>query len=233
MHMTLGQELRSEVDAILQTRWEARNGYVVPEAGSVQLGNDAVKLAGTVFYADLADSSGLVQSHTDWFAAEVYKCFLVSACRVIRHHDGEVTAFDGDRVMAVFIGETPNTSAAKAALELKWVVEKILGPKIKETDSDATYTVRHAVGIDTSNLFVARTGIRDSNDLVWVGRAANVAAKLCSLRESGYSTYITEAVFKKLNASAKLGGELKRSMWETQPWGGMTIYRSNWWWSLD
>ena len=33
------------------------------------------------------------------------------------------------------------------------------------------------LGIDTSKLFVARTGIRKSNDLVWVGRAANYAAK--------------------------------------------------------
>ena len=231
--MSFGEELRKALDAILKTKWATRDGYVVPEAEDVQLGNDAVKLTGTVLYADLADSTGLVEGHKDWFAAEVYKSYLDCACRIISRHDGEITAFDGDRVMAVFIGETPNTSAAKAALQLNWAVDKIINPRIKQNYSDVTYTVRQCVGIDTSDLFVARTGIRGSNDLVWVGRAANIAAKLCSLREQHYSTYITEPVFKKLNEAAKFGGDPKRLMWESQSWRGTTIYRSNWQWSLD
>ncbi len=231
--MTFEEELRKEVDTILKTKWESRAGYIVPDAGDIQLGNDAVKLTGTVLYADLADSTGLVKGHKDWFAAEVYKTYLVCACRIIRRHDGEITAFDGDRVMAVFIGETPNTSAVKAALQLNWVVQEIINPKIKQNYPDVTYAVRQCVGIDTSELFVARTGIRGSNDLVWVGRAANTAAKLCSLREEAYATYITESVFKKLNESAKVNGDPKRLMWERRSWGGTTVHRSSWHWSIN
>lgn len=231
--MTFEEELRNEVELIFKTKWATRDGYVVPEAKDVQLGNDAVKFSGTVLYADLADSTGLVQGYKDWFAAEVYKSYLICACRVIRHHDGEITAFDGDRVMAVFIGETPNTSAAKAALQLNWVVERIINPRIKQHYPKVAYNVRQCVGIDTSDLFIARTGVRGSNDLVWVGRAANIAAKLCSLREDNYSTYITEAVFKKINDTVKLGGNPERSMWEKSTWQGLTIYRSNWWYALD
>jgi hypothetical protein len=47
------------------------------------------------------------------------------------------------------------------------------------------------------------TGIRNSNDLVWVGRAPNIAAKLSSFREAGFASYITADVFAKLNDSAK------------------------------
>jgi class 3 adenylate cyclase len=233
MRMSFGEELRKEVDSIIRTRWATRKGNVVPEAEDVQLGNDAVKLEGTVLYADLADSSGLVKSHSETFAAEIYKSFLVSACRIVRQNDGEITAFDGDRVMAVFIGSSPNTAAAKAGLQLKWAAENIITPKIKEIYKDVDYKVRHAVGIDKCELFVARTGIRGSNDLVWVGVAANFAAKLCALREQDFTTYITDEVFIRLHESVKLGGNPKRSMWEQRAFGGRTIHRSNWRWSLD
>ncbi len=232
--MSLGNDLRAEVGGILKTNWKVRDGNVVPEADKVQLGNDAVKLRGTVLYADLADSSGLVKNNSASFAAEVYKSFLVTACRIIRSNGGEITAFDGDRVMAVFIGEGPNTAAAKTGLQLKWAAEKVITPKIKEVYPNSTYSVRHSVGIDVCELFIARTGIRGSNDLVWVGAAANFAAKLCALREEGgFCTYITDEVFSKLHESAKLGGDPKRSMWEQRTFGGRTIHRSSWWWSLD
>ena len=57
-----------------------------------------------------------------------------------------------------------------------------------------------SVGIDTCELFIARTGIRGSNDLVWVGHAANYAAKLSDRR--GPPSQITEDVYKKLHESA-------------------------------
>jgi class 3 adenylate cyclase len=60
-----------------------------------------------------------------------------------------------------------------------------------------TYKVRHHLGIDTSSLFVSRIGVRNDNDLVWVGRAANYAAKLCAIREYD-TTFITEEVFNVL-----------------------------------
>ena len=54
---------------------------------------------------------------------------------------------------------------------------------------------------DTSDLFVARTGIRGANDLVWVGRAANYAAKLSD--RSGADTQITEEVYNQMHKSVK------------------------------
>jgi class 3 adenylate cyclase len=88
------------------------------------------------------------------------------------------------------------------------------------------------IGIDTSKVLVARTGIRGANDLVWVGRAANYAAKLCSLRDETYSTIISEDVFKRLNEESKFGGTPKRSMWEKSLWSerGVAVYQSSWTW---
>jgi class 3 adenylate cyclase len=192
-----------------------------------------VELEGTVLYADMADSTGLVDGYKPWFAAEIYKAYLIAACRIIRDEGGEITAFDGDRVMAVFVGTTKNSSAAKAALRINYIVKEI-NSTLATSYPKTSYSLGHCIGIDTSDLLVARTGIRNSNDLVWVGRAANYAAKLSAINEPGYTIYITESVYTQLSDSSKFGGSPRKDMWESRTWKekGVTIYRSNWWWSF-
>ena len=173
--MKSSSDILADVKAILSTKWKTRDGRKVPDAADVQLGNDAVKLEGTVLYADLTDSTGLVKDYKDFFAAEVYKSYLIAACHTIRNNSGVITAFDGDRVMAVFIGNSKNSDAARAALQITWITKQV-NEQIKRSYSSTSYQIKHAIGIDTSPLFVARTGIRNNNDLVWVGRSANYAA---------------------------------------------------------
>jgi len=232
--MGLKEDLYSNVSNIFATRWEARQGQQVPEPTDVNLGNDAVTLNATVLYADLAESTNLVDKYTKPFAAEIYKSYLLCASKIIRTEGGEITAFDGDRVMGVFLGSTKNTSAARCALKLNYAVREIINPAIKTQYANSTYEVRQSVGIDTSELFVARTGIRGSNDLVWVGRAANYAAKLCSLREESYASWITKDVYDSLADEAKYGGANASPMWEARNWTakGITVYRSSWFWKF-
>lgn len=227
------EEILKEIKAIFGKKWNTREGRQVPEAEDIALGNDAVTISGTVLYADMADSTGLVNGFRPWFAAEVYKAYLLGACRVIRNQGGEITAFDGDRVMAVFMGDYKNTTAVKAALQINYLVTKT-NEMLRAAYPTTAYTLRQTVGIDTGDLFVARTGIRNANDLVWVGRAANYAAKLSALGEQGYPTYITDDVFTKLNDEAKFSGQDKKPMWEKRIWTErqMTVHRSSWWWQL-
>lgn len=231
--MSFTTDLTTEVETIFKTAWTTREGQVVPEAENVQLGNHAVELDGTVLYADLAESTNLVNTTKAAFAAEVYKTYLLCASRIITKNGGTITAFDGDRVMGVFIGKSKNTSAAKAALQINYAVQKIINPKLKAQYSSSTYEVKQSVGVDTCKLFVARTGIRGSNDLVWVGSAANYAAKLCSLRETTHASFITEKVFDEMNEEVKFGGNPKQLMWEKRYWKALDLhlYRSSWHWN--
>ena len=230
--MKTAQEIVTEIKTVFATKWQTRKGTKVPEPEDIGLGNDAVLLDGTVLYADMADSTGLVVGYKDWFAAEVYKAYLVAACHVIRNNGGVITAFDGDRVMAAYIGEGKNSAAAITALQLNWVVVGV-NAALKAAYPNSAFQLKHSVGIDTSPLFVARTGIRKSNDLVWVGRAANYAAKLSGVNDAGYSAFITEQVFSVLRDDAKYGGNPRRVMWEKAHWQtyNLTIYKSNWLWN--
>ena len=230
--MALGDDLNSEVNKIFQESWSTRVGRVVPEPEGLGLGNDAVKIDGTVLYADLDESTALVNTKSAEFAAEIYKAYLVCAARIIRNEGGAITGYDGDRIMAVFIGEGRNSVAARAGLKINHAVLKIINPAIKSVYRNSPYQVKHQVGIDSSELLVARTGIRGANDLVWVGRAANYAAKLSA--RSGPATQITADVYNHLNRNSKLGpnGE---NMWQAgsaREIGNSSIYTSDWRWSV-
>jgi class 3 adenylate cyclase len=226
------KELQSSIDEILSTDWARRKGTVVPDTDTIKHSNDAVEIDGTVLYADLADSTGLVQGYKDWFAAEVYKAYLLTACELIRNNGGTITAFDGDRVMAVYLGNSKNSDAAKTALQIDHMVTQEINPRIRNHYKTTSYQLKQAVGIDTSKLLVAKTGVWGSNDLVWVGRAANYAAKLCGLREGLYSSFITSEVFDQLNAASRNAGSPPKCMWEKVMWNevGIEIYRSNYRW---
>jgi class 3 adenylate cyclase len=206
---------------------------VVPTDDSIGLGNTGVKLSATVLYADMADSTKLVDNYGAGFAAEVYKSFLHCAAKIIRSNGGTITAYDGDRIMAVYIGNSKNSSAAKTSMQLDWAVIEIIQPALRSQYPNNSYQLKHVVGIDTSDLFVARTGIRGSNDLVWVGKAANYAAKLSALPDT-HSKYITKEVYVRLREDLKYFEG--RSMWEAVSWNtfdNRTIYRSSWRWGLD
>ncbi len=54
--MAVKAEIESQVDAILKTRWDVKDGYVVPDAADISLGNYGRNLDACVHYADLADA---------------------------------------------------------------------------------------------------------------------------------------------------------------------------------
>ena len=231
--MSLGADLKSEVKKIFSGQWTARDGQQVPDSDNLKLSNDAVKLDGTVLYADLSGSTNLVAGSKAHFAGEIYKTYLHCAAKIITSEGGVITAYDGDRIMAVYIGTSKNTSAARSGLMINYAVEYIVNPALKAQYPNETYVVKQVVGIDTSKLFVARTGIRGSNDLVWVGRAANYAAKLTELSDD-YPTWITADVYNMLNETLKTSNG--KPMWEAMLWTAMnnfSIYRSNWWWRIE
>lgn len=231
--MGLKDDLTSQVTTIFKSQWEETEGRVVPIPKDIGLGNKATLLKqAVVLYADLDGSTKMVDSKKWQFSAEIYKSFLHCSAKIIKAESGEITAYDGDRIMAIFIGEDKHNRAARTALKLRWAVLNIIQPLMK-TQYKTDFAIAHTIGIDISDLRAVRTGVRGDNDLVWVGRAANYAAKLTTLT-SEYPTRITKAVYDGLSSSLKTSNS--KSMWEARTWTTMDnidIYRSNWGWKID
>jgi class 3 adenylate cyclase len=232
--MAFKDDLDAEVAKIFRLQWTERDGRIVPVAEHLSLGNEATKLEATVLYADMAESTTLVSTQSAPFAAEVYKAYLTCAARIVRAEGGAITAYDGDRIMAVFLGDSKNSTATRAGLKINGAVQNIVNPALKSQYPTNTYRVRHRVGIDTSALHVSRVGVRNDNDLVWVGRAANYAAKLCAIQEND-TVFITEEVFSRLTEDTKTNGNPRQSLWRERQWTQMSnkrIYSSNWTWAI-
>jgi class 3 adenylate cyclase len=123
--MSLNDDLQSEVAELFKSGRDIRDGTVVPDTDDLALGNEGVHLEATVLYADMAGSTALVDNSKGEFAAEIYKAYLHCAAKAVRNEGGEITAYDGDRIMAVFLGESKNTGAARAALKINYARIKI------------------------------------------------------------------------------------------------------------
>jgi class 3 adenylate cyclase len=226
--MSLLEDLKKEVADVFHQKWDVIEGRAVPEdPAKVPFGNRGVSLDGTVLYADLADSTALVDHQPRGTAAEVYKTYLHCAGKIVRGEGGVITAYDGDRIMAVFIGNSKNTSAVRAALRIEYARNTVINPAFKKQYPSINYAVRHAIGIAASTLLVARTGVWGANDLVWVGSAANHAAKLTVLPE--FPIWITKPVFDVLDASVKVA-----NMWQARTWTsmGQRIYGTTYQWEF-
>ena len=234
--MSLFDDLTTETKKVFafQDKWEVTSGRVVPTPASVGFDNKATELDNAVvLYADLDGSTQMVDKKMWWFSAEVYKTFLHCAAKIIKTEDGTITAYDGDRVMAIFLGDFNCDRAARCGLKINYAVKNIITPTIQGIWKDEP-KILHTVGIDMSTLRAARTGVRGDNDLVWVGRSANYAAKLTTL-SSDYATRLTKAVYDNLTAAliTNTGKADGKAMWEERTWepmNKMTIYRSSWTW---
>lgn len=191
--------IESSVDDIMKATWNITDGTVVPETDNIVMKNGGRLVEATYVYADLADSSAIAQSLQKEAAAKIIRAFVNSSTRILRNFGGEIRSFDGDRVMAIFIGDDKNWKAARAAFAINWAVYEVIRPAIKANWSDGEnfYRISHRVGIDTGESLIVRGGARNNNDLISVGGAPNIAAKLSDLK-GGYATYITDRVYDEL-----------------------------------
>lgn len=233
--MALAEDLKSAVEKIFSSAWTTRDGQVVPEPEDLKLGNDAVEFdRATVLYADLSGSTAMVDAKKWQFAAEVYKTYLHCAATLIRQEGGSITSYDGDRVMGIWIGKQQSTPAVRCGLKINYAVQEIINPALKSVYKSSTFEVKQVVGIDTSPIRAARTGVRGGNDIVWIGRAANYAAKLTNLNMSE-RTWITKEVYDKMLDTVRYGGSDKENMWKSYTWkqqSDHSIYGSTWRWNV-
>lgn len=228
--VSVADDIKKNSSDTFGTKWTVRDGQVVPSASDLKLTNDAVRFeTATVLYADLDQSTDLVATKRWEFAGEVYKTFLYAASRLIRHHGGTIVSYDGDRVMGVFIGDRQRNEAVSCALMINYAVKNYIQAE-KEKRWSGDFKIRHVIGIDTSEIRAARTGVRGDNDLVWIGTAANLAAKLTSL-SADQPTWITKRVYDYLDGSQKFGskGENIWNSWKWSQHNDEEIYSSTYW----
>lgn len=232
-------DIQNEISGILSQPWNIRQGTVVPSEDKVSFTGNVVKLEGTVLYADMRESSKLVDDVNQRVAGKVYQAYLRSIARLISNMGGTITAYDGDRIMGIFLGDDKNTTSGKCALQINFVVSQILSPMLTDhfkTLNRNGFRISHCVGIDTGSFLAVKAGQRVANDIVWIGKPPNLAAKLSEIRYEDYTTFISRDVFSALDNGAKYGGKEKKLMWDKMNLDYLDekieIYGSIWYWGI-
>jgi adenylate cyclase len=230
--MTLLATLQSEVYGVLGIDWELRDANLIPEAEEIAPANGAFKIEATFLYADLADVMMLVEKCSWETTAKIIRAYLQISARLILAEGGTARGAGSHSVMGIFNGETPNTSAVNCARKIDWMVEKVLNPKARtafRSIQNNKLSIRHCIGIDTSDAWAVRSGAGNHNDLTWIGRAPEFAAQLSGIGKYPYSIYTSRACFTRLADNARDAGE--KNIWlekkiklgeETY-----TVYRTN------
>jgi class 3 adenylate cyclase len=229
--MTWIDDLNSWISQEFNRSLVERDGRIIPTTADIAV-TQTVKLDASFLYADLAGSSEIAQKCPWETTTKLIRAFLECSTRLMRAYGGEIRSFDGDRVMAVFTGDRKNTNAVKCAREIFYTVEYLLGPaatrKYKSVRENGI-KLKCGIGVDSGVARAARAGIRDSNDLIWVGRAPSFAAKLSDVRDYPYSVYITESVYKLMMDDVKLSNG--KNVWEPRDilFGGSKerVYRTS------
>lgn len=213
-----------------------RSCQAVPSTESIALHNGAVELEVAYLYADLANSSKMARSFDRRITAKILKAFLATSTRIIRHKGGTVMSFDGDRVMAAFVGGAKCTNATKAAFAIAWSVSEVIRPGFEnkyDSVRDADFQITHASGIDVGKAYIVRAGARGTNDLVSIGRPPNLAAKFSDIRSDGNTTFASGSVYSKMNADCKKHLESDNNPWTKATWEflgeSVTYYRTSYW----
>jgi adenylate cyclase len=211
--MGIKDDVRAGVAEIVGTPFKTRDGHAVPSAETIGF-SEAVKLDATYLYADLVDSSFAAHRLDKMTAGKVMRAYLDASTRILRHYGGEIRSFDGDRVMAIFIGGRKNNEAVRAALALNWAVEKEVRPQLeaKFPSVKEKTQVREVIGIATGEALLINGGVRGNNDMVSIGPAPNVAAKLSSVRLGSKSIYLTDDVYSFLEGAQKVSAS-GTNMW--------------------
>ena len=234
--MGIDDDISSDVTRIRDADWNKRIGTKVPTAEDVTLSNGAVEIDATYLYSDMANSSRMAKTFDRRVTAKILKSYLAISSRLIRHFGGQIMSFDGDRVMGAFMGGNKNTSAVQSSFAIAYAVTQLVRPKFEskyDSVKDAAFKIKHATGIDEGTVFLVRGGVHGSNELISVGRAPNLAAKLSDIREGNYTTYITKDVYNKANVSTKKRIYGTTEFWESRSWDycgeSIIIYRSDYW----
>lgn len=208
--MAIKNDLTEKIGEFAREQWGViPNAYVLPTVNDLTFGNDGERLDVTVLYADISGSTAMVDELTDTRAAEYYKAFLHCASQLIKRNNGEIQAYDGDRVMALYVGNDQADDAVRTALELNYAVTEIINPTFMRVYNSNHRKLEFTVGIDTEKVLAIKVGVRAVGELAWIGGAANYAAKLNSFEglDHDFPIRVTSLTYAKLTNKLLVGSD--------------------------
>jgi class 3 adenylate cyclase len=232
------EDLENKVSSILKDKFLQYDVENVPDiennsASRLTHGNTGLHGEFTFLYVDMRGSSTYTDRYRLHTITKIYKAFHHCMVECIKHFNGKVRSFDGDRVLAVFDGNRKVDNAIECAMKMVGCRYEILQPMIEKAFSNGNFSI--GIGVATGNVMVSKAGVgydKNTRDLIWIGNAPNLGAKLSDEVDKLYNIYICSTTFSKLldNNRYTTKNGIKTDMWKKDNFnfkdGTITIYKT-------
>ncbi len=193
--MATNQEILDKLDEYLNQSYVQEETRVVPKISDLTFGNTTKKMPfAVVLYVDMRKSRKLLSDATTFWSIKVHRAFLLALTYCVERRDGHMRSFNGDGIMAFFVGDNASSRAVRAAMDTKGFVLK-LNEHLEDAGLNA---IDYGIGIGQGAIAVAKSGKagddQTKQDLIWVGLPVYVAVELSDFGKSPNNLWISNNV---------------------------------------
>ncbi|WP_435206986.1 adenylate/guanylate cyclase domain-containing protein [Micromonospora sp. bgisy143] len=209
--MSIADDLRESVRQHVENACIIVNTDDIPERDQVKLAAEAVQVEATALSIDIRQFSGLTNAFGRQVVVRMLRAFFEGSVRIVEGSSGTVADFNGDGMIVLFAGADRTERAFRAASQIRWFLTEVLRPRFaKYFESDQFLKARieefdAGCGLDDGLVLIGRVGSEGFNDIAWVGRCVNTAAKACKLAGSSKPIIATHEVYERLDTSTFAG----------------------------
>lgn len=179
-------QVSADVDDIIQKNFTFIHVTEVPQVDDANLTYESGKdkrgeeIDTCVLFVDIRNSVALNSESKTKTMGRIYTAFTKSVISAADKCGGLVRNIIGDRVMVVFPEVDCYQNAVECAISINHIAQKIINQKLQGHD------FKCGIGIDYGKIRCIKVGRikkgaanQDYKNLVWIGRPANMASRLC------------------------------------------------------
>lgn len=193
--MSTNQEILDIMDNYLNASYVKEDTRVVPKKPDLTFSNTTKKMSfAVVLYVDMRKSRKILSDATTFWSVKIHRAFLLALTYCVERRDGHMRSFNGDGILAFFVGENASSRAVRAAMDMKGFVIKIND----QLENNSHNKVDFGIGIAQGEIMVAKSGKagddQTKQDLIWVGLPVYMAVELSDYARSPNNLWISNNV---------------------------------------
>lgn len=189
------EHTRNFLRALLRQRPLLAEGRVLPKLEDLAV-MEGRQVEAAFVYTDLDSFTKVVASQPTRVSFVLLQAFIELVTRITSYYGGAVVDCAGDRLLSVFHRPAKNYSSEPVheAITAAFWIQRMLQVSTDVFVQAGVSPPRVGIGIDYGSVTVGCVGFRNNKRLIFVGDAANNAAKLQDLAGPG-ETVISYAAF--------------------------------------
>lgn len=197
--MVANQEIAEKIKGYLTESYTPSNANVVPKKADLTFGNSVKKMPHVkVFYIDMRKSRKILFDASTFWSVKIHKAFLGGVTHCLENREGHLRSFNGDGLLAFFIGKNAASRAVRAAMDIKGFVLEIN----KILKNNGINNIDFGIGIAQGKVIVAKSGKAGDDqtrqDLIWVGIPVYIAVELSEFGKSPENIWISDNIFNSI-----------------------------------